>query len=727
MTSWIDSAHERDLLSVAQSLGMEVREPRGANGGAFGPCPACNAKRRHPTSKDRRLACGVRQDEKGWRCFQCDASGDHVDLVAWAKEGRRFSDLSDAAKARVREWFGVDRASVEPQRAPERRVQPEGKPAAQYPDHDELAKLWTSVCVGVDEADDDVASFLKSRNLNVAEIADRDLARVVPKGAPLPEWARFQGRDWTETGHRLVFPLYDAGGQMRSVLARRIAESDTPKSIAPAGCTRQGLVLADGLGRSVLATGSRPTWFADGRARLEVWIAEGEIDYLTAATSWREEQAPGCLGIFSGSWSKSVASRVPDGARITIATDNDEAGEKYSQQIIETFAERQKVALTRWKPTGDVSDLSDAGGPGGGVQRAVARATRPRGVTVANMRELNAMQLPKREAVGNVGPIAFRKDETVMLYGPPSVSKTLFALRCAIDVVMKGGTVLIVEGEGGLDSFRDRLNRIARGLREKPLTDVELERVNFVHGAFALEEDLALWIEQLEAVRPTVVVVDPMVSYFRGDENSSEDMSRFLRHVTLARDVGASVIVLHHSGKGDDEGRFKERGSSALRAWADHVMKLSPGEAQGQVTILHEKNREGARHPPAQMRWVFEESTSWIKLVDEASAPSSKSLASMKLVGRILAELEGVDEMRQKELAAALGVSGQVLGESLKVVLADGRVIRSERLVTNTRGAQVKGVFYRLTSAVHASPETGSSVHATTPASTREETDDLDF
>ena len=68
MTSWIDSAHERDLLNVAQSLGMEVREPRGANGGAFGPCPACNAKRRHPTSKDRRLACGVQRDEKGWRC-----------------------------------------------------------------------------------------------------------------------------------------------------------------------------------------------------------------------------------------------------------------------------------------------------------------------------------------------------------------------------------------------------------------------------------------------------------------------------------------------------------------------------------------------------------------------------------------------------------------------------------------------------------------------------------
>ena len=241
--------------------------------------------------------------------------------------------------------------------------------------------------------------------------------------------------------------------------------------------------------------------------------------------------------------------------------------------------------------------------------------------------------------------------------------------------------------------------------------------MNFVHGAFALEEDLAL-IEQLEAVRPTVVVVDPMVSYFRGDENSSEDMSRFLRHVTLARDVGASVIVLLTTpARGDDEGQFKERGSSAPpRLGGPRDEAGAPASAGSSDHPPREES--GARHPPAQMRWVFEESTSWIKLVDEASAPSSKSLASMKLVGRILAETRGC--RRDAPEGARGGPRGEQAGPR-RVVEGGARRRsghRSERLVTNTRGAQVKGVFYRLTSAVHAA-ETGSSVHATTPASTR--------
>ncbi len=145
--TWIDDAHERDPLRVASALGLEVREARGANGGAFGPCPSCKAKRRHPNHKDRRLACGVRQDGNGWRCFECDASGDQVDLVAFVREGERFAKLDQEAKRRVSEWFGVDRPVRDraPASSPSRSHQssPGTEPARNVLDASELADVWS--------------------------------------------------------------------------------------------------------------------------------------------------------------------------------------------------------------------------------------------------------------------------------------------------------------------------------------------------------------------------------------------------------------------------------------------------------------------------------------------------------------------------------------------------------------------------------------------------------
>ena len=126
------------------------------------------------------------------------------------------------------------------------------------------------------------SSFLKSME-SQRRRDRRSRSRVSCRRALLCQVGPLQGRDWTETGHRLVFRSTTPAA-VRSVLARRIAESDA-ESIAPAGCTRQGLVLADGLGRSVLATGSRPRGLP---TVARVSDRRGRIDYLTAATSWRE-------------------------------------------------------------------------------------------------------------------------------------------------------------------------------------------------------------------------------------------------------------------------------------------------------------------------------------------------------------------------------------------------------------------------------------------------------
>jgi hypothetical protein len=60
--------------------------------------------------------------------------------------------------------------------------------------------------------------------------------------------------------------------------------------------------------------------------------------------------------------------------------------------------------------------------------------------------------------------------------------------------------------------------------------------------------------DMLEAVQGAVVFVDTAIRFFKGDENSSQDMKRFggLCH-SLIRKGALSVVLLHHTAKGANE------------------------------------------------------------------------------------------------------------------------------------------------------------------------------
>jgi hypothetical protein len=167
-----------------------------------------------------------------------------------------------------------------------------------------------------------------------------DLARVIPAGLRLPRWARLQGAPWTHTGHRIIFRLWDHTGQAVSLRARSTDTTVAPKSLAPAGFSVKGLVLADPLAQQLLG-GTCPAWWQPR----QVIIAEGEPDWLLWALRQREsdEQGPAVLGIESGAWSPQIAARIPTGASVVIRTHHDEPGERYAQQIAASLQGRCRI------------------------------------------------------------------------------------------------------------------------------------------------------------------------------------------------------------------------------------------------------------------------------------------------------------------------------------------------------------------------------------------------
>jgi hypothetical protein len=104
----------------------------------------------------------------------------------------------------------------------------------------------------------------------------------------------------------------------------------------------------------------------------EVWIVEGETDFLTvtcadAASFRRGYRAPrrssdgvAVLGVYAGAWAyndhgRALAARIPADATVRIATDEDAEGDRYADGIATTLQLRG-LAPRRYRcPEGDVN------------------------------------------------------------------------------------------------------------------------------------------------------------------------------------------------------------------------------------------------------------------------------------------------------------------------------------------------------------------------------------
>lgn len=358
--TWFDRVRDVDLLQACEEIRLEVRGDRG------GPCPACGAERR--SESDRRGPVSIDLGRRVWRCMACEAAGGALELVTFQLHRSGWRELSESGKADVRAWiaarFGIHddrpgpRGDARPTpvappparpRPPQRFADPPRRPPAA-----EVAALWAAC--GPVTLDAEVSRWLgRDRGIDPERVWMWDLARALPTDAPLPRWAALgkegkpdTARTWAELGYRAVVPLWSATGQLESLRARSVTGAEL-KAVPPSGrhfadpvvYQVRGLVMANLRARSLLRTGEAPpSWPA--RQALEVWIAEGEPDHLALATHWPEDDPahPVVFGIESGAWTPEVAARIPNGARVTVATHHDAAGDRYFATIRETLERR---------------------------------------------------------------------------------------------------------------------------------------------------------------------------------------------------------------------------------------------------------------------------------------------------------------------------------------------------------------------------------------------------
>jgi hypothetical protein len=270
----------------------------------------------------------------------------------------------------------------------------------EYADPVAVSALWdrTVPCV----LDDDAYQWLMLRGISPREVEFQRLARFLPHDAitkmtpeqieavktVLPKTkVRGEFGVATRLGFRIVVPVFDAEGNMRSLRLRRTnlakdrfgnpklrkEKKSEPKELGIKGAAR-GLVLANGPALELLrGRGQRPDSWGD--RELAVVITEGVPDFLVASCE-PDEAVRAVFGICGPScWSLDMAARIPFDARVEVATDSDPQGIKYAAEVIATMPGRR--VLSRWRPWSvgrngrSKHDLADVFGLRGGASHAI--------------------------------------------------------------------------------------------------------------------------------------------------------------------------------------------------------------------------------------------------------------------------------------------------------------------------------------------------------------------
>lgn len=188
------------------------------------------------------------------------------------------------------------------------------------------------------------------------------------------------------------------------------------------------------------------------------------------------------------------------------------------------------------------------------------------------------------------------KGGLTVLHGDSQAGKSLHALQWALTLARGDKTdvdwcgqervggpynVLYMAGEGQTGLYQRMegwRNILAPGMKQLPDNlwfEPEAVSINpaDTNGALAL-------LNVVEHLKLDVVFVDTLFRFFKGDENSAEDMATLLDTTEKLKNQGVAVVLVHHNRRSDNQ----IRGSGSLYNGADFVCSAE-AKTEGSVYI----------------------------------------------------------------------------------------------------------------------------------------------
>jgi hypothetical protein len=312
MKNWFEQLGATSIVSMLQQLGYERKGKR------WGPAPCCSEVR--ASKSDHRPPVNTLGD-KMWICNACQTKGNIFDLISQHIHKRQMEDTEWTV---IRDWWASfdDNTQL-------LQVVPDPTPTREYPPLHEVEALL-SCSMRLNEVDKshfnryrDYNTWMKFRqhrqihdNCPAAFLrpdADiRHLTQVESSRGTLSPWWR---PEWRRQ-YPLVLPLWDKDAHHPISLLGRTWGSAARKTTVPIGYTTANLFLVNKLARAWLQNQTTPSI---------IWIVEGEIDFINVSQADKA-----VIGIRSGSINGLALMPWHRSQKVLIATDNDQAGDKYA-------------------------------------------------------------------------------------------------------------------------------------------------------------------------------------------------------------------------------------------------------------------------------------------------------------------------------------------------------------------------------------------------------------
>jgi predicted ATP-dependent serine protease len=190
-------------------------------------------------------------------------------------------------------------------------------------------------------------------------------------------------------------------------------------------------------------------------------------------------------------------------------------------------------------------------------------------------------------------------EAVVMLSGESGCGKSTLALALASAVAhgerflgraCKQRHVLIVDKENGPRVYRERFKRL------------HIDENEYMHiwGLWQKPEPKGPSAEEITKLvgeeRP-LIIFDSLVAFHDGSELDADDTRDYMDRFRRLASLGATVIVIHHTGKGENTKEY--RGSSDIKASVDvaYLLKSEDPAVLRSLELSCFKSREGILEP----------------------------------------------------------------------------------------------------------------------------------
>jgi hypothetical protein len=203
------------------------------------------------------------------------------------------------------------------------------------------------------------------------------------------------------------------------------------------------------------------------------------------------------------------------------------------------------------------------------------------------------------------------------------------------------GRVLVFSAEGGKRAVRRRAGAMCRAL-QLDLDGLDLDILDLPLLRLDNPATAAAFIATVEAIRPALVILDPLRELHGGDENDSAYVATLLGPLrTLQERVGAAVMVIHHNVKPAQGAGAKRRaaellrGSGALAGAIDSGLFLEPdGEGEDKRVTVSALHRDAPEPESFKIRLRVQAIDAgeaiWLEVVNEEEGESEDRAAAAR-------------------------------------------------------------------------------------------------